>query len=151
MSICLSKGLGAPIGSLLLGSEALIKSAKRWRKVVGGGMRQAGIIAAAAKIAIEQNPAKLQQDHDNAKYLAMALNQLPEVSVNLSHVETNMVFAIFSDRVDIVNLVEKLKSKNILLTTGSPMRLVTHLDINQADIDYFIQQLTNVLNANTKA
>jgi len=151
MSICLSKGLGAPIGSLLLGSEALIKSAKRWRKVVGGGMRQAGIIAAAAKIALEENPAKLQQDHDNAKYLATALNRLPEVSVNLSHVETNMVFATFAETIDITNLVTKLKNKNILVSTANPMRLVTHLDISQTDIDCFIQQLTNVLNANTKA
>ena len=75
-------------------------------------MRQAGIIAAAAKIALEENPAKLQQDHDNAKYLAAALNRLPEVSVNLSHVETNMVFATFAETIDITNLVTKLKKVN---------------------------------------
>ncbi len=145
MSICLSKGLGAPIGSILLGSESLIKSAKRWRKVVGGGMRQAGVIAAAAKIALEQNPVKLQQDHDNAKYLANALNQLPNISVNLNHVETNMVFARFSDDVDVDDLVAQLKNKGILLTAGNPMRLVTHLDIDKAAIDNFIQQLTLAL------
>ena len=145
MSICLSKGLGAPIGSILLGSEALIKSAKRWRKVVGGGMRQAGIIAAAAKIALEQNPQKLTLDHENAKYLANALNQLPNISVNLEHVETNMVFATFAETVDIVSLVEKLKHKDILLTLGNPMRLVTHLDIDKADIDNLIFQLSHVL------
>jgi threonine aldolase len=145
MSICLSKGLGAPIGSILLGSEALIKSAKRWRKVVGGGMRQAGIIAAAAKIALQKNPQKLQQDHDNAKYLANALNQLPNVSVNLEHVETNMVFATFAQEVDITGLVAQLKMDGILLTTGNPMRLVTHLDIDKADIDNFIEQLTSAL------
>ena len=148
MSICLSKGLGAPIGSILLGSAALIKSAKRWRKMVGGGMRQAGIIAAAAKIALEQNPEKLQQDHDNAKYLANALNQLVGVSVNLEHVETNMVFATFAEKVDITELVATLKAKNILLSAGNPMRLVTHLDINQAGIDRFIQTLSNILNKN---
>lgn len=145
MSICLSKGLGAPIGSILLGSEALIKSAKRWRKVVGGGMRQAGIIAAAAKIALEQNPQKLALDHQNAKYLANALNQLPNVSVNLEHVETNMVFATFAAAVDVVSLVEKLKHQDILLTPGNPMRLVTHLDIDKTDIDNFIQQLNHAL------
>ena len=146
MSICLSKGLGAPIGSILLGSAELIKSAKRWRKVLGGGMRQAGIIAAAAKIALEQNPEKLQQDHDNAKYLANALNQLSHVSVNLKHVETNMVFATFAAEVDVSHLVTVLKTKGILLSAGNPMRLVTHLDIDKAAIDTFILQLSKLLN-----
>lgn len=145
MSICLSKGLGAPIGSILLGSESLIRDAKRWRKVVGGGMRQAGIIAAAAKIALEENPKVLQQDHDNAKYLAQRLNLLPNVEVNEDHVETNMVFAKFSNTIDINNIVEQLKAKNILLTAGNPMRLVTHLDINKADIDSVIEQLSTLL------
>ena len=145
VSICLSKGLGAPIGSLLLGSEALIKSAKRWRKVVGGGMRQAGIIAAAAKIALEQNPAKLAQDHINAKYLAHALNQFADISVNLEQVETNMVFAKFSEDVDMANLVDKLKTDNILLSAANPMRLVTHLDIDKAAIDNFIKKLSRAL------
>ncbi len=145
MSVCLSKGLGAPIGSILLGSESLIKAAKRWRKVVGGGMRQAGIIAAAAKIALAENPVKLQQDHENAKYLATALNQFANISVNLDHVETNMVFATFSEDIDIVNLVEKLKDGNILLSAGNPMRLVTHLDIDKTAIDTFIQALHNEL------
>lgn len=145
VSICLSKGLGAPIGSLLLGSEALIKSAKRWRKVVGGGMRQAGIIAAAAKIALEQNPAKLAQDHINAKYLAHALNQFADISVNLEQVETNMVFAKFSEDVDMANLVDKLKTDNILLSAANPMRLVTHLDIDKAAMDNFIKKLSRAL------
>lgn len=147
MSICLSKGLGAPIGSILLGSTALIKSAKRWRKVLGGGMRQAGIIAAAAKIALQENPVKLQQDHNNAKYLAHALNQLTDVSVNIQHVETNMVFAKFSPGVDIENLVSSLHAKGILLSASNPMRLVTHLDIDQNAIDRFIQLLTSQLSS----
>ena len=145
MSICLSKGLGAPIGSLLLGSETLIKNAKRWRKVVGGGMRQAGIIAAAARIAIEDNPKKLQQDHDNAKYLAQQLNLIDNISVNENHVETNMVFASFANGIEIENVVAQLKTKGILLTAGNPMRLVTHLDISKTDIDNFIHQLSAVL------
>jgi threonine aldolase len=145
VSICLSKGLGAPIGSLLLGSQALIKSAKRWRKVVGGGMRQAGIIAAAAKIALAQNPEKLAQDHINAKYLAHALNQFADISVNLEQIETNMVFAKFSEAVDMANLVDKLKADNILLSAGNPMRLVTHLDIDKTAIDNFIKKLSCAL------
>ncbi|TWX72780.1 low-specificity L-threonine aldolase [Colwellia sp. C1TZA3] len=146
VSICLSKGLGAPIGSILLGSQVLIKTAKRWRKVVGGGMRQAGIIAAAAKIALEQNPGKLAQDHINAKYLAHALNKLADISVNLEQVETNMVFAKFSEGVDIANLVKQLKTDKILLSAGNPMRLVTHLDIDKTAIDNFIKKLSRVLN-----
>lgn len=145
MSICLSKGLGAPIGSLLLGSESLIKSAKRWRKVVGGGMRQAGIIAAAASIAIKQNPKKLANDHHNAKYLAQQLNLLPHIEVNEQHVETNMVFATFSNMVNVTSLAEQLKADNILITVGKPVRLVTHLDINKAAIDKLIQSLTRIL------
>ena len=145
VSICLSKGLGAPIGSLLLGSQALIKSAKRWRKVVGGGMRQAGIIAAAAKIALAQNPEKLAQDHINATYLAHALNQFTDISVNLEQVETNMVFAKFSEAVDMANLVDKLKADNILLSASNPMRLVTHLDIDKTAIDNFIKKLSHTL------
>lgn len=145
MSICLSKGLGAPIGSLLLGSSALIKQAKRWRKVVGGGMRQAGIIAAAAKIALEENPKKLHQDHENAKYLAHALNQLTGISVNVDHVETNMVFAVLAPNIDVNLLVTALKSEGILLTVGNPMRLVTHLDIDQSAIDTFIARLSGHL------
>ena len=146
VSICLSKGLGAPIGSLLLGSQALIKSAKRWRKVVGGGMRQAGIIAAAAQIALKKNPEKLAQDHINAKYLAHALNQFTDISVNLEQVETNMVFAKFSEAVDMANLVDKLKADKILLSAGNPMRLVTHLDIDKTAIDNFIKKLSSALN-----
>lgn len=141
MSICLSKGLGAPIGSLLLGSESLIKTAKRWRKVVGGGMRQAGIIAAAAKIALERNPSKLQQDHNNAKYLAQQLNLIASAEVNEDHVETNMVFVKFAKTIDVNHIVEQLKAHGILLTASNPMRLVTHLDISKADIDSFIAQL----------
>lgn len=147
MSICLSKGLGAPIGSILLGSESLITSAKRWRKVVGGGMRQAGIIAAAAKIALEQNPSKLQQDHNNAKYLAQQLSLLPQITVNEAHVETNMVFAKFSKKLNINKITKQLKTKNILMTAGNPVRFVTHLDINQADIDHFIKALKSILSA----
>lgn len=145
MSICLSKGLGAPIGSILLGSESLIKDAKRWRKVVGGGMRQAGVIAAAARIALEQNPKKLLADHINAKYLAQQLNTLAQVEVNEAHVETNMVFAKFSKHCNVNSIAEQLKTKGILMTTGKPVRLVTHLDISQTDIDNFIQELKNIL------
>lgn len=145
VSICLSKGLGAPIGSLLLGDKNLIADARRWRKVLGGGMRQAGILAAAAKIALTVNVEKLKVDHDNAQYLANKLAELPGINVNLDHVETNMVFAKLADNIDVNNLVTELKAENILITAGNPLRLVTHLDIDKADIDHFIETLDKVL------
>ncbi len=141
MTICLSKGLGAPIGSLLLGSSELIKQAKRWRKVLGGGMRQAGILAAAAKIALTDNIAKLKTDHSNAKYLAEQINTIEGFDVNLDQVVTNMVFAKVADHINIEALAIALKEKGILITPNRYMRLVTHLGINQEAIDNFITQL----------
>jgi len=145
VSICLSKGLGAPIGSLLLGNAAFISSARRWRKVLGGGMRQAGILAAAAKIALTDNVEKLSQDHQNAHYLADKLSTISAFTVNKAHVETNMVFAKTSDDFDIKALVAGLKEQDILISGGNPIRFVTHLDVNKSDIDTFVEKLIAVL------
>lgn len=145
VSICLSKGLGAPIGSLLLGEQNFIASARRWRKVLGGGMRQAGILAAAAKIALTDNVNRLIEDHQNAVYLATKLAQIPKVEVNLENVETNMVFAKLPASINIKEITAKLKQQNILISAGNPMRLVTHLDINQKSIDEFIEQFTQLI------
>jgi len=146
MSVCLSKGLGAPIGSLLLGSNELIQQARRWRKVLGGGMRQAGILCAAAKIALTDNISKLQSDHDNAKYLAEQLNDIDGFTVNLEQVTTNMVFVNVNKSIDINLLANQLKNKNILISPNHTMRLVTHLDINIPAIDIFITQLKRLIN-----
>ncbi|WDE10800.1 low-specificity L-threonine aldolase [Thalassomonas haliotis] len=145
MTICLSKGLGAPIGSLLLGSNELIAKARRWRKVLGGGMRQLGILAAAAGIALKENPKNLAQDHENARYLGKRLNEIKGFEVKLEHIQTNMVFAKVSGDIEINALAEPLKAKNILFTPGNPMRLVTHADIRQGDIDIFINELKSLL------
>ncbi|WP_448211105.1 low-specificity L-threonine aldolase [Colwellia sp. MEBiC06753] len=145
MTICLSKGLGAPIGSLLLGSKELIKQARRWRKVVGGGMRQAGILAAAAKIALTDNVDKLATDHDNAKYLANELNKLEGFDIELNSVITNMVFAKVSERIDINALADALKQRGILITPSYYLRLVTHLDIAKTDIDKFIEAIKDLV------
>lgn len=141
MSVCLSKGLGAPIGSLLFGPTELIVKARRWRKVLGGGMRQAGILCAAAKIALTDNISKLKIDHENARYLAQQLNDINGFSVNIEQVVTNMVFAKVDASIDIFALADKLKNQNILLTPSENMRLVTHLDIDKAKIDRFIAAL----------
>lgn len=138
VSICLSKGLCAPVGSLLLGDEHFIKRARRWRKMLGGGMRQAGILAAAAKLAITQQIPRLQQDHDNATYLAQQLMLLAEFDIDMEQVQTNMVFAKVSDSLDIHALAAELKSQGILISASSVTRLVTHADIRHQDIDTFI-------------
>ncbi len=145
MSICLSKGLGAPIGSLLVGPAALINTAQRWRKVLGGGMRQAGILAAAAKIALTDNVVKLITDHENAKYLARSLSDIKGIKVSLEHVQTNMVFVKLDDSINPAFIASQLKQQNILISPSHNMRLVTHLDITKADIDLFVQTLKSVL------
>lgn len=145
MSICLSKGLGAPIGSLLLGSKALIDSARRWRKVLGGGMRQAGFIAAAGRYALTHNIQRLAVDHANARYLAEQLAIISGFKVNPEFVQTNMVFAKLDKNIDQQRLCELLKAHSILITPGAPMRLVTHLDISRADIDIFLAYLKKAL------
>mgnify|MGYP000521564954 FL=1 len=151
VSICLSKGLGAPIGSILLGNTELIEYARRWRKMVGGGMRQAGIIAAAAHIALRDNPSRLQQDHDNAKYLAERLNQIEGFSVNLERVETNMVFVDVDSSLEIKQIASALKRQKIFITPDVKMRLVTHLDISKADIDQFISHLNAIIDSTDTA
>jgi threonine aldolase len=141
MTICLSKGLGAPIGSLLFGSKAFITTARRWRKVLGGGMRQAGILCAAAKIALTDNICKLKKDHENAQYLAQQLNAINGFYVDIEQVVTNMVFVKIDDKVDIFAIAQNLQTEKIMLTPSKNMRLVTHLDINKDQIDRFISVL----------
>ena len=145
MSVCLSKGLGAPIGSLLFGSTELIVKARRWRKVLGGGMRQAGILCAAAKIALTDNVEKLKFDHENAQYLALQLNCINGFDVNIKQVTTNMVFVKVDKSIDIYEVATALKAVDIIISPSENMRLVTHLDISKEDIDRFISALKTVL------
>ncbi|ENP8323093.1 low-specificity L-threonine aldolase [Vibrio vulnificus] len=141
MTICLSKGLGAPVGSLLLGSKEYIAKARRLRKMVGGGMRQAGILAAAGKLALTEQVAQLKVDHANAKALAQGLSELPGVHVNPDFVQTNIVFAKLDDSVDIDTIAQKLAEESIIITPGNPIRFVTHKDISHQDIDLFLEKL----------
>lgn len=141
MTICLSKGLGAPVGSLLLGSKEYIAKARRLRKMVGGGMRQAGILAAAGKLALTEQVAQLKVDHANAKALAQGLSELPGVHVNPDFVQTNIVFAKLDDNVDINTIAQKLAEESIIITPGNPIRFVTHKDISRQDIDLFLEKL----------
>ncbi|MEK0268346.1 low-specificity L-threonine aldolase [Vibrio vulnificus] len=141
MTICLSKGLGAPVGSLLLGSKEYIAKARRLRKMVGGGMRQAGILAAAGKLALTEQVAQLKVDHANAKALTQGLSELPGVHVNPDFVQTNIVFAKLDDGIDIDAIAQKLAKESIIITPGNPIRFVTHKDISRQDIDLFLEKL----------
>ncbi|WP_125718384.1 low-specificity L-threonine aldolase [Pseudoalteromonas rubra] len=142
MTICLSKGLGAPIGSLLLGSKALISKARRLRKMLGGGMRQAGILAAAGRYALENNVERLREDHDNARYLAEQLNELPGFDTSAYPVQTNLVYVDVANQIDIHKVAKDLVEQGIQITPGyQGMRLVTHLGVSRADIDRLIQAL----------
>jgi threonine aldolase len=142
MTICLSKGLGAPIGSLLLGSRAFIERARRLRKMVGGGMRQAGILAAAGKLALTEQVAQLATDHSNAKKLAEGLNDIPGFSVNTEFVQTNIVFAKLAESVDIDAIAKELAQQGITISPSNPVRFVTHKDISSQDIDVLLEKLS---------
>ncbi len=133
VSVCLSKGLGAPVGSVLCGKGAHIAKARRWRKVLGGGMRQAGVVAAAGIYALKNNVQRLAADHENARLLAERLAEIDSVEVDPGSVQTNMVFIrIDPDRAE--PLREYLKQRNMLIGTGSTVRLVTHLDVSAEEI-----------------
>lgn len=141
VSICLSKGLCAPVGSLLLGDERLIQKATRWRKMLGGGMRQAGILAAAGKLALTEQVQRLQEDHDNAAYLAQQLVVFDELTVDVSAVQTNMVYASVAPAVDVTQLAAYCREQGILISASKQLRLVTHNDISRSDIVQFIDVL----------
>ena len=132
-SFCLSKGLGAPVGSLLCGSDDLIRESRRWRKKLGGGMRQAGVIAAAGLYALENNVERLAEDHENAAVLARSLGELDELHVDSVDTETNMVFVDLG-ALDSGELTDFLRDRGILIQGSGKIRLVTHLDISESDI-----------------
>jgi threonine aldolase len=137
-SICLSKGLGAPVGSILCGSKAFIDKARRWRKMVGGGTRQAGILAAAGIYALENNIERLQDDHNNAKILAAGLHKHDALTID--SVATNMVFLQMNAKTADA-LANYLLENNILISPGEITRLVTHLDINIDDVDLVLSKI----------
>ncbi|WP_159737129.1 low-specificity L-threonine aldolase [Vibrio atypicus] len=145
MTVCLSKGLGAPIGSLLLGDAEFISRARRIRKMVGGGMRQAGILAVAGKMALTDPVPQLKVDHANAKLLAELLNTLPGFKVNAEFVQTNIVFAKLDESIDINTIAEKLKQENIIISPGNPIRFVTHQDVSEQDILTLVEKIKSYL------
>jgi threonine aldolase len=148
VSVCLSKGLGAPIGSLVAGSKSLIDRVHRFRKMFGGGMRQIGIIAAAGIYAIDHHMSRLKEDHQNAKRLAVGLKELKGVSIDPRYVETNIVIFDVSDTGMIGSQVaETMKKEGILIHSfdKTQIRLVTHLDVTAEDIEIALKAFEKVL------
>jgi threonine aldolase len=145
---CLSKGLGAPVGSMLLGSSAFIEKARSVRKMFGGGMRQVGILAAAGMIALEKGPQRLNEDHANARLLAERLADIPTLDLDPSKVITNVVaVGISRTGLDSSQMVELLKSRGVLIGTvdATTIRLLTHLDVNRNQIEEAARIITAAL------
>ena len=133
---CLSKGLGAPVGSMLVGSAADITRARSFRKALGGGMRQAGILAAAGLIALEEMPWRLHEDHDNARLLAEAVAGCPGINLDLSMVQTNIVI-FYLQHGAAASVVASLKAEGVVCSAIGPkaVRLVTHYDVSREDCE----------------
>jgi threonine aldolase len=148
VSICFSKGLGAPVGSAVASTKETIKRVHRFRKMFGGGMRQAGIIAAAAIYALEHNIERLAEDHANAKRLAAGIGQLPGVSIDVSAVETNILYVDVAESTGTAKwLCDQLREKNVWMLPTGPQRIraVTHLDVTTEDIDRALATMNGVL------
>ena len=146
ISLCLSKGLGAPVGSLLLGSNDFIKQSRRVRKVFGGGMRQAGIIAAGGLYALKNNIHRLKEDHAHAKTLEASLNALPWVK-EVVPVETNIVVAILEDKSKRDLVINELSKRGIKIMGFGPgmLRFVTHMDVCDSAIDQTVEALNKLI------
>jgi len=145
---CLSKGLASPVGSMLCGTKEFIKKARKMRKILGGGMRQAGVLAACGIVSLEKMIGRLKEDHDNAKYLANRLNETEGFSVDLDKVQINMVFCkVEIENFDFIKFADKLLEKGIKTNPGErgSIRFVTNKDVTREDIDYAVESIKEVL------
>ena len=145
---CLSKGLGAPVGSMLVGSKAFFEDARLARKMLGGGMRQVGVLAAAGRIALEEGPKHLHVDHDNAQFLAQGLAEIPGIKIDLSKVVTNILFLdVAGTGLTSFEISKRLAAHNVLANGVTPetMRMVTHRDVDRAGCERALQVLREVL------
>jgi len=145
VTVCFSKGLGAPVGSMLAGPAALIEICHRLRKMWGAGMRQVGILAAAALYAFEHNAGRLAQDHENAKALALGLHDLPAASVAIP--QTNLVLITLRQGISVDEVLQKAKARGVLLgsPTSTTLRAVLHLDVSAEDTQAAARALRSVL------
>lgn len=138
VTFCLSKGLCAPVGSMLCGTKEFIEKARRGRKLLGGGMRQVGVLGAPGLIALQEMSKRLQEDHDNAQYLAKQLQNMKEFEVEMDRLDINMVFV--NSTLDLEKLAKYLKERDILIGgyKGKSVRLACHNDITRQDIDTLV-------------
>ena len=150
MQFCFSKGLGAPVGSMIVGSQDLIERCRVIRKMLGGGMRQAGVLAAAALVALEEGPKRLHLDHENAKLLAQGLANIPRIRIQAEKVQTNIVLYDVSETgMTSTEFLKRVGERNVL---GGPVdarrvRMVTHLDVDRADIEQALRIIGEVVGA----
>ncbi len=147
ISVCLSKGLGAPIGSLIVGSGEFVERCRRERKLFGGGMRQVGIIAAAGLYAVKNNIKRLADDHANARFLAEQLNNLDVFDIEMERVQSNIIVANLNSKKDSSEIVEQLNKLNVKAVPfgQKKIRFVTHLDVNRADCEEALNRIENAL------
>jgi len=148
IQFCLSKGLGAPVGSMIVGSREFIERCRSIRKMLGGGMRQAGVLAAAGLIALEKGPQRLQVDHDHAKLLATALAAIPGIALNPAKVQTNIViFNLKTSGWSSSRFLETLAKRNVLAVPvdNERVRMVTHLDVDGNDVEKAAAAVQEVL------
>jgi threonine aldolase len=148
LMFCFSKGLGAPVGSMLLGTSGFIAQARQHRKVLGGGMRQVGVLAAAAMVALEKSPQRLHIDHENAKVLAERLAAIPGIRLVAEEVVTNIiVFDVSGTGMSAFEISDKLKAQRILANGLSPsiMRMVTHADVDRDGCLHASEVLARIL------
>ncbi|MGH7970616.1 MAG: threonine aldolase family protein, partial [Limisphaerales bacterium] len=145
---CLSKGLGAPVGSMLAGSKAFIEEARLVRKMLGGGMRQAGVLAAAGLVALDESPKLLHVDHENARFLAEGLAEIPGVKIDPTKVRTNILFCNLSESgLTPQEVSNRLAAHRVLVNCSGPtsLRLVTHFDVDRAGCERALSMLRAVL------
>ena len=144
---CLSKGLGAPVGSMLLGTKAFIDQARSVRKMLGGGMRQAGVIAAAGLVALQETPQRLHEDHENAGRLAVGLAELPGIKIDPERVVTNIVIIDVAETGKTADgICAELRERGVLaIGFGSSIRMVTHYDVSRPDIETALREFRSVL------
>jgi threonine aldolase len=144
---CLSKALGAPVGSMLLGTRSFIDEARAWRKILGGGMRQAGVLAAAGLVALEETPELLPEDHAKARRLAEGLAEIDGITINPETVVTNIVlFDVSETGITADEICARLKEHKVLASGfGSSIRMVTHYDVSSADIETALREMRAVV------
>jgi threonine aldolase len=150
VQFCLSKGLGAPVGSLIVGSKDFIERCRVIRKMLGGGMRQVGVLAGAGLLALEEGPKLLPIDHQNAQLLAQGLARIPGIQIDPAKVQTNIViFDVGSTRFNAAQLVEKLDQRQVLTgaVDGTRIRVVTHRDVSRADCEQAVRVIGEVVGA----